>query len=243
MTMWVLSVRKAWSGRVDASPIWPDRFRHLGRDQIERVVLQSQGRRVPLGDVFDVSIDDAAAERIDLVGETGWLDHVGGKMRGGEVCVRGDAGHHVGSPSDGARVGMSGGRLVIAGNVGSHAGHRTRRGEIWIAGDAGPMMATHMVAGTIVVGGRVGASDADHLAAGMRRGTVLLASEPVLPRERFTEPVEAAYPFASLLNVPDEVASLAVLVDRLRRGVCRVRRGDRAIGGQGEIVYPADSMV
>ena len=90
-------------------------------------------------------------------------------MTGGRIVIRGNAGHMVGAPYRGSRVGMRGGEILIFGNAGSEVGSGMRRGLIAVAGDSGDFTGVNMLAGTIAVLGRLGWRPG----AGMRRGTIV----------------------------------------------------------------------
>jgi formylmethanofuran dehydrogenase subunit C len=107
-----------------------------------------------------------------------------------------------------------------------------RRGEIFVAGNAGDFLAAHMVAGTIGVAGNVG----QHLGYAMRRGSLLLANEPTLPSNRFSERLPTS---AGWLNLVGPVGERKIdnLLKVMVSGECRSRRGDAAVAGQGEVVW------
>ncbi len=61
------------------------------------------------------------------------------------------------------------------GDVGERACERMRRGTVFVGGSMASFAATQMIAGTIVVMGSLG----DHWGLGMRRGSLILAKDPV----------------------------------------------------------------
>ena len=149
------------------------------------------------------------------------------------IEIDGNAGDDLGGAIDGYRSGMSGGRVLVRGRVGDRAGYRMRRGEIFVAGDAGDFLAAHMVAGTICVAGQVGG----HVGYGMRRGSLLLASQPALPANRFSEPVPAVVSWIGLIpRIGDEKTDK--LVQKMVSVPCQSCRGDAAVAGVGEVVWP-----
>lgn len=87
---------------------------------------------------------------------------VGVEMTGGIVRVQGHAGDYVGASYRGTRTGMTGGTIIIDGNVGAEAGCWMIEGEIIIHGNAGPFVGIHMEGGSVLVRGdckeRAGAS-------------------------------------------------------------------------------------
>ncbi|QDT06524.1 Formyltransferase/hydrolase complex Fhc subunit C [Rubripirellula lacrimiformis] len=259
MTRWTLT-RHVTSGggldrddgpMMDASCIDPARFAGQSDDWILSQPIgagrsgEARLDEVRLGDWFELQTaasDEPGLDTVVIRGDVGRFSHIGGNLASGQIMVDGNVGDFLGSAVGGNRTGLSGGRIVVSGNAGSHVGHRMRRGEIWIGGDAGDFLAAHMVAGTIAVAGSAGPD----LAIGMRRGTVLLSEMPELPSGRFTAPIRSRYLFGSLISVPEMsffqqgCASIDRLIHRLCGEWAISRRGDRAVGGQGEVVSGID---
>jgi formylmethanofuran dehydrogenase subunit C len=79
---------------------------------------------------------------------------VGSMMKGGVIEVKGDAGDYVGAAyRGGSTKGMSGGTIVVHGNVGNELGYFMRKGIIKVHGNVGQFTGVHMRNGTIVVYG------------------------------------------------------------------------------------------
>ncbi|TWU60413.1 Formyltransferase/hydrolase complex Fhc subunit C [Rubripirellula tenax] len=240
MTVWTMTRKRN-------SPTSAVDFSHIHMDLLAGRSIDSI-RSLPLGDGaiddhFEVSLDDrdSNTKRIVLRGDFTDFHHIGAHLSAGEIWVDGNAGDHLGAAADGKRVGMLGGRITVTGNAGDHLGHRMRRGEIWVAGDVGRFAAASMIAGTIVVAGRL-STDA---AIGMRRGSLLVNEMPTLADGRFTAALEREYLIASLIDSPQASpnnaapqADFGSMWDRFRHKRVLVRRGDRAVQGQGEIVSP-----
>lgn len=155
--------------------------------------------------------------------------HAAQQLKGGTIRIHGNTGDYLGGPLPGRRSGMSGGRVIVAGQAGHHAGHRMRRGWIVVQGDCGAGVASDMVAGTMVVGGVVG----DHVAAGMKRGTLILARSSHLSAVRFAPSRPSSLGIARLIandlraDIPDMADAFALPMSRYL--------GDRSCGGQGEV--------
>ncbi|TWU49741.1 GltB/FmdC/FwdC-like GXGXG domain-containing protein [Rubripirellula reticaptiva] len=236
MTKWTLTQKQkppenkveTCAENIDASPIDAKNFGDKSLAEIKKISL---GRQT-IGDWFDVQ-DSDGPDTVELRGDLRRFDHIGAALSSGELKVVGDAGNFLGGAADGKRLGMSGGRIVITGNVGDYAGHRMRRGEIWICGNVGRFAAAHMVAGTIVIAGKIG----HDFAIGMRRGSLIVSQMPILADGRFSDPVESDFLIASLI-APPETGHLVEFWSRLQDQQVSTRRGDRAVGGQGEIVTP-----
>ena len=89
-------------------------------------------------------------------------------MAGGRIHVRGNAGRFVGSATIGAKLGMTGGAILVEGSVGDEVGKKMRRGLIAVGGSCGEFAGASMIAGTILVFGMPGR----HPGSGMKRGTI-----------------------------------------------------------------------
>lgn len=214
-------------------------------DQINRCRLPSSGHNgdgleIAIGDVWSVSIEflgEDASPVLRLQGDCSRIDSLGHQHRRGRIIVEGNIGRYCGACMTGGLIevhgnagdavgstvgtrgaGMNGGTLRIQGDAGELAGHRMRRGELTIQGNVGNGLGSWQVAGTIRVGGEVGGN----VAYGMRRGTLILEQSIELPTARFTEPIELTTPFATLAGI-----------DQHRPW--SVSRGDRSIGGIGEV--------
>ena len=72
---------------------------------------------------------------------------------------------------------MTGGEILIDGNVGNELGHTMRRGLIAVGGNAGDAAGVGMIAGSIFVFGNPGIRNG----AGMKRGTIAFLSSTAPP--------------------------------------------------------------
>jgi len=157
--------------RLDLSPLVPHLLAGKTVAEIERIELQTTRYRVTAGDVFRVRAGDAA--QICLDGASDRLDHVGHAMSGGEILVDGDVGAQVG------RL-MAGGRLTVRGDAGPFAASGMKRGLIEIRGAAGERLGAPLAGemagmrgGVVIVRGRAGERAGDR----MRRGTIIIEGE------------------------------------------------------------------
>jgi formylmethanofuran dehydrogenase subunit C len=139
---------------VDAAPLIPERLSGFESDEVAAMTLRCGGDRIPIGDLFDVSGD--GGEELILAGDLRRFDGVGARMSGGEVVVRGDVGAWAGAE-------MAGGVLRIFGDAGHRVGAAypgasagMTGGEIVVAGDAGEEAGAGMRRGLVAVGGRTG---------------------------------------------------------------------------------------
>ena len=173
-------------------------------------------------------------------------DLLGCGMKGGIVIVGGNAGSRTAAAAPGSRTGMQGGRLEIQGDVGDELASRMRRGEVFIAGNAGDYVAGNLIAGTVMVAGSVG----EQPAFGMRRGSLLLGEAHSMSVKgsqvsrfeglvgRFSSPIPASKLWMRLVSRPHHAATVE-LIQRFGVENALVCRGDRAVGGQGEILWIA----
>jgi formylmethanofuran dehydrogenase subunit C len=126
---------------------------------------------------------------------------------------------------------MSGGELLVRGNVGAEPGDRMRRGLLVVTGDVAARAGAAMIAGTVVVFGSAGRLPG----IGSKRGSVIALGEVEIP---------ATYRYACTYQ-PDHVR-LTLLRLRTRyglkveerhvTGVYRRYSGDLGDLGRGEIL-------
>ena len=85
-----LTLRQPPPGRVDLSPLLPERLAGLSPAAIGAIALACGNRPLGAGELFDVAAGDAG----DLViaGGSDRLDHVGSGMTGGRITVEGAVG-------------------------------------------------------------------------------------------------------------------------------------------------------
>jgi formylmethanofuran dehydrogenase subunit C len=157
--------------RLDLSPLVPHLIAGKTAAQIERVEVQTTQHRIRVGDVFRLRMGDAGQIRIE--GGSARFDRVGEAMSGGEVVVDGDVGIHAG------RL-MTGGRVIVRGDTGPWAASGMKGGVIEILGATdgylgGPLAGetVGMRGGVVVVRGRAGERAGDR----MRRGTIIIEGE------------------------------------------------------------------
>jgi formylmethanofuran dehydrogenase subunit C len=164
----IFSLRQRPDQRLDLSPLVPHLLGGKTAAQIERVELQTTRLRVNVAETFRLRMGDARSIRIEGACER--LDRVGLAMTGGEVVVEGDIGVQAG------RL-MTGGRLVLHGNAGPWAASGLKGGVLEIHGTAGDFLGgplagemAGMRGGTVIVRGDVGDRAGDR----MRRGTIII---------------------------------------------------------------------
>jgi len=179
MSTTTLRVKTAPPFRVDASPLLPAALASLPVAEIAWLMLPAGNDTVAVGDLFDVSRDDAPAggahdePALVIDGAGAWLDRVGARLDAGRLIVRGTAG-------DCAGLRMTGGTLAIEGDAGGFVGCEMRGGRLDVSGDCGDFAAgalpgdmEGMSGGTLTIRGHAGARLADR----MRRGLVLVGGD------------------------------------------------------------------
>jgi formylmethanofuran dehydrogenase subunit C len=164
----VLSLRQRPDQRLDLSPLVPHLLAGQATFEIERTAVNTTRHRLAVGDVFRVRAGDSQNVRIE--GACDRLDLVGHGMTGGEIIVDGDVGIQTG------RL-MSGGRLIVRGNSGPWAASGMTAGYLEIGGAAGDRLGgplageiAGMRGGVVMVRGAVGDRAGDR----MRRGTIIV---------------------------------------------------------------------
>jgi formylmethanofuran dehydrogenase subunit C len=164
----VLALRQPPDQRLDLSPLVPHLLAAKSAPEIERTPLNTMRHRLTVGDVFHLRPGDPQQVRIE--GACDRLDLIGHGMSGGEILVEGDVGAKAG------RL-MSGGRLVVNGNAGPWAASGMAGGYLEIAGATGDRLGgplagetTGMRGGVVIVRGDAG----DRIGDRMRRGTLII---------------------------------------------------------------------
>ncbi|MEZ6072706.1 MAG: formylmethanofuran dehydrogenase subunit C [Pirellulales bacterium] len=151
---------------IEVEGVTPSAVRGKTLDDVRRLETFHGNRRMPLGELFDVS-GSGDDEQIVFVGDCHGVHWIGAGMTGGEITVRGAAGRHVGSE-------MTGGRIVVEGNAGDWVGGEMHGGVIHVHGRRSPhrcclpRRARGMTGGTIIVDGDVG----NEIGTVMRRGLI-----------------------------------------------------------------------
>jgi formylmethanofuran dehydrogenase subunit C len=159
-----LTLRSQPPWRVDASPLIPERLSGLDAGEVAAVDLRCGVERIAVGRLFDLS--GAGDEQLVLAGDLRRFNWIGARMSGGEIVVRGDVGAWAGAE-------MSGGVLRIFGDAGARLGAAypgaragMTGGEIAVTGDAGEEAGAGMRRGLVAVGGQTGSGAGLRMLAG-----------------------------------------------------------------------------
>jgi formylmethanofuran dehydrogenase subunit C len=160
-------------------------------------------------------------------------------MSGGLIRVDGPVGECAGGPPPDATRGMTGGEIVVAGQLGPRAGYRMRRGMI-VGTGAGPYPGHAMIAGTVVV------CDGPLVQPGleMKRGTILALSPtarheigPTFGRDCRGNPVIVRLIVKRLVELGLPIVAAAECLEALYDSYS----GDRLGMGKGELFVRAGS--
>jgi formylmethanofuran dehydrogenase subunit C len=157
--------------RLDLSPLTPERLKDLKPKEIEALSIGTTREKLTVGDAFRLKGDDASAVRFS--GTDSRCDKVGAELTGGEIVVEGDVGAYLGA-------GMKRGKIEVKGSAGVLAGASMAGGSIAIAKDAGERAGgiavgetMGMKRGLITIGGNAGPM----LGERMRRGLIIVQGD------------------------------------------------------------------
>lgn len=129
------------------------------------------GSKLELGELFSVSGE--AGDRLTIEGGGDRLDRVGAGLSGGEIVVHGDVGASLG-------LRMTGGVISVKGSAGDFAASEMSGGKVAVGGSVGARLGAAaegskrgMSGGVVVVGGSAGSRAAERL----RGGVVLIEGD------------------------------------------------------------------
>jgi formylmethanofuran dehydrogenase subunit C len=168
-----VTARHAFGVPVSGECISPDNFVSKTIDEISTLQLWEGNRRRVLSELFTIDGEEVGNEltamSIRLVGDFSRVRRVGARMTGGEVLVEGNVGMHLGEE-------MKGGKITVVGEAGSWAGSAMKGGTILVKGNTGDYLAAPyrgvsegMKGGSITVDGNTGNEAACYMAGGLIR--------------------------------------------------------------------------
>jgi len=164
---------------VDGAFLNPASFAGMSLQAIRQLPVRVGRANVALGEMCDVEMTGTGGDReqsahVTLVGAPP-LDRLGAGMTGGALVVDGDVGDDLGAS-------MSGGSIHVKGSAAHHVGgpdisasRGMTGGTIAIEGDAGDFVGLRMRRGMIVVAGRCGRSPGYRMLA----GSVVVGQGPI----------------------------------------------------------------
>lgn len=142
--------------------------------ELGRVKVRVGRTKVPVSDLFEVESDDSTEEScLHFEADFSKAIHVGRGWSAGTLRVVGHAGQQFAQE-------VTGGKIVVRGDVGTHAATGMKGGELHIHGDAGDFFCSHATGarfglngGEVLVWGDVGA----YAGTRMRRGLLAVAGD------------------------------------------------------------------
>jgi len=145
---------------VEAECITPDAFAGKSVEEIRKLEVWEGNRKGSLNELFSVEGESGAKPEgvsIQIFGDVHKVRRIGTQMSGGEIVVHGDVSYHLGEE-------MVGGKILVNGNADSWVGSMMKGGVIEIKGDAGDYVGAAyrgggtrgMSGGAIVVHGDAG---------------------------------------------------------------------------------------
>ncbi len=117
---------------VEAENISPDKFAGKTEKDILSMETWMGNQKTTLGELVSVKVEgsgSAADTKIVMEGDFSRVKRIGEGMTGGLVMIRGNVDMHLGAR-------MSGGKISVSGNVDSWAGREMKGGELIIEGNA-----------------------------------------------------------------------------------------------------------
>jgi formylmethanofuran dehydrogenase subunit C len=166
-----LSLRAGIADAIDLEGVTADRTATLSEGEIAALPILVAGRQASLGDVF--AVRGGQSDRLRIEGSLAHVDGLAAGMTGGEMLVDGDVGRRIGA-------GMSGGWVDVRGDAGDEAGLAMSGGALRITGNAGHRCGAAvagaskgMTGGELVINGSAG----DEVAARARRGLVVVGGD------------------------------------------------------------------
>ena len=154
---------------INGESITPDSFAGKTPKEIASLPMWEGNRRRGLSDLFETEGEPEEEVRIRVVGDLSKVRRVGASMTGGEILVEGNVGMHLGEE-------MSGGKITVAGNAGSWTGSMMKDGTIIVKGNVDDYLGAPyrgltagMKGGTIIVEGDAGSETGCYMAGGTIR--------------------------------------------------------------------------
>ncbi|MFX0188131.1 MAG: formylmethanofuran dehydrogenase subunit C [Candidatus Hodarchaeota archaeon] len=153
-----LKLKKQTIFPLEAESISPDHFAGKTINEIKKLIVYHGNEQSTIGAYFDVSGKSGDANELIIIidGDLSNVKRIGEKMSGGEIVINGNVGMHVGNQ-------MKGGKIVVNGDADDWAGAMLKGGELEINGDAGNYVGAAyrgfwkgMENGIIKVNGKVG---------------------------------------------------------------------------------------
>ena len=156
---------------LEAEVLSPERLAGHSASSAAALPVHYGNVEAPLGEFFQVA--ETGAEELRLVGDLSRVKLIGAGLSGGRIVVEGNVGQHLGAA-------MTGGEIVVEGDAGDWIGPEMRGGRIVIEGDAGHAVGSAyrgsqvgMAGGEIIVHGRAG----NEVGNGLRNGLIAIGGD------------------------------------------------------------------
>lgn len=163
---------------LDCRAIKPDTFAGKNIEDIRALKIREGNRSIALEEIFEVEAPTSIPKDINNVeivikgNGTNKIRYLGYKMSGGKIIVEGDVGHLTGYK-------MINGTIVVKGNTGNWLGAKMKNGLIEVHGNAGSFVGAKLLGekpgkgmkgGMIIIHGDAGSN----IGAGMKKGTIII---------------------------------------------------------------------
>lgn len=156
---------------LEAENISPDRLLGLSKAKVEGLPLLHGNEPVSVGDFFRVAGKGNGVVRVE--GDLARVKLLGTGMTGGKLLIEGNVGAHLGAA-------MAGGEITVAGHAGDWVGAEMTAGRIEVKGDAGHMVGSAyrgsqmgVNGGEIIVHGNAG----NEIGNTMRNGVIAIGGD------------------------------------------------------------------
>ncbi|MHA1838439.1 MAG: formylmethanofuran dehydrogenase subunit C [Candidatus Ranarchaeia archaeon] len=171
-----LKLKKELKFALEAQSISPDLFAGKKIEEISKLSAYYGKEETKIGDFFDIkgsSGETIESTRIELTGDLSRVKFIGHGMTGGVILIKGNVGAYLGSK-------MEEGKIEVQGNIDDYGGVEMKGGTIIISGSAG-----HYTGGALP-GGQIGmngghliilGNSGDHLGQFMRRGVIYVEGD------------------------------------------------------------------
>ncbi len=166
-----LSLHTAPTVPLEAEVICPDRLAGLTASQVAALAVHHGNEQARVGDFFHVTGNGDGDIRLE--GDLSRVKFIGTGMSGGRMVVEGNVGLHLGT-------GMSGGEILVQGDASDWVGPDMSGGRIIIKGNAGHMVgsayrgsAVGIHGGEIIIHGNAG----NEVGSAMRNGLIAIGGD------------------------------------------------------------------
>jgi formylmethanofuran dehydrogenase subunit C len=163
---------------VEVEKISPDLFKGKSIEEIKKISVYEGNTKRVLEDLFEIEGQSAqTVEEIQITinGDLSKVRRIGDSMSGGKIIINGNVGHYVGNK-------MGGGNIIIKGNTGLWLGAKAKGGSIEVFGNAGDCIAGSyrgempgkgMKDGLIIIHGNAGAE----IGRSMKGGNIVIEGD------------------------------------------------------------------